>query len=54
MATNSAVRGRIWANFQIIRGFMVVLVTCKNEEDQIKNDGAMVDTTLNMFPIVSL
>ena len=54
MATNSAVRGRIWANFELIRDFMVVLVTCKNEEDQIKNKGAIVDTTLNIFPIVSL
>ena len=25
---------------------MVVLVTCKNEEDQIKNEGARVLTTL--------
>ena len=25
---------------------MAVLVTCKNEEDQIKNDGARVITTL--------
>ena len=27
---------------------MVVLVTCKNEEDPIKNEGASVFTTLNM------
>ena len=28
---------------------MVVLVTCKNEEDPIKNEGARVFTTLNIY-----
>ena len=28
---------------------MVVLVTCKNEEDLIKNDGAIVLTTLYIY-----
>ena len=28
-----------------IKAFMVVLVTCKNEEDPIKNEGARVVTT---------
>ena len=37
---------RILANFEPIRDFMVVLVTCKNEEDPIKNEGARVVTTL--------
>ena len=32
-AANSAVNNRIWSNFELIRDFMVVLVTCKNEED---------------------
>ena len=27
---------------------MVVLVTCKNEEDQVKNEGARVVTTLSI------
>ena len=27
---------------------MVILVTCKNEEDLIKNEGARVVTTLSM------
>ena len=27
---------------------MTVLVTCKNEKDQIKNEGARVLTTLNI------
>ena len=39
-AANSAVHDRIWPSFELIQDFMVVLVTCKNEEDPIKNDGA--------------
>ena len=31
---------------------MDVLVTCKYEEDPIKNEGARVDT--NIFPIITL
>ena len=30
--------------FELIQAFMHVLVTCKNEEDQIKNEGARVFT----------
>ena len=37
---------QIWLNFKPIRDFMVVLVTCKNEEDPIKNEGARVVTAL--------
>ena len=43
---NSAVHGRIWSTFELVQDFMVVLVTCKNEEDPIKNEGARVLTTL--------
>ena len=32
--------------FKLIQAFMVVLVTCKNEEDLIKNEGARVVTTI--------
>ena len=46
MAGNSAVYGRIWSNLEVFHDFMVVLVTGKNEEDPIKNEGAMVFTTL--------
>ena len=35
-------------NFKLIRDFMVVLVTCKNEEDPIKNDRARVLTVLSI------
>ena len=46
MAANSAVHGPIWSNFELFQDFMVVLLTCKNEEDPIKNRGARVFTTL--------
>ena len=36
--------GRILPNFEPIRDFMVVLVTCNNKEEQIKNEGARVVT----------
>ena len=45
-AANSAIHGRMWSNFKPIRDFMVVLVTCKNAEDPIKNEGTRVFTTL--------
>ena len=46
-AANSAVLGPIWPNFEIVRDVMDVLVTCKYEEDPIKNEGARVDTTFS-------
>ena len=36
-AAYSEVSGGILPKFQLIQAFMVVLVTCKNEEDPIKN-----------------
>ena len=41
-ATNSEVSGGILPKFELIQAFIVVLVTCKNEEDPIKNEGARV------------
>ena len=46
-AANSPVRGWIWPNFKLIRTLMVVLITCKNEEDLIKIEGARVLTTFS-------
>ena len=46
-AANSAVLGPIWPNFELVRDVMDVLVTCKYEEDLIKNEGARVDTTFS-------
>ena len=31
--------------FELIQAFMIVLVTCKNDEDPIKNEGDRVLTT---------
>ena len=41
--------GLIWPNFDLVRDVMDVLVTCKYEEDPIKNEGARVVTTF--FPL---
>ena len=49
MAANSVVREWAWPKFKPIQAFMVVLVTCKNEEDQFKNEGARVATTFLPF-----
>ena len=46
-AANSAVLGPIWPNFELVQDVMNVLVTCKYDEDQIKNEGARVFTTFS-------
>ena len=46
-AANSAVLGPIWPNFELVRDVIDVLVTCKYEEDPIKNEGATVFTTFS-------
>ena len=45
-AANSAVHSPIWSNFELVQSFIVILLTCKNEDDPIKNKGARVFTTL--------
>ena len=45
MAGNSVVSGRIWLKFELIQDIMNVIVSCKNEDDSNKNDGARVFTT---------
>ena len=47
-AANSAVRGRIWPKFELIQDIVDILVTCKNEEDPLKNENARVATTQNI------
>ena len=37
---------RVLPNFETIQDLIGVLVACKNEEDPIKNEGAIVVTTL--------
>ena len=46
-AANSTVLGPIWPNFELLRDVMDVLVTCKYDEDPIKNEGARVVTTFS-------
>ena len=43
-ADNSGVGGGICLKFELIQAFMHVLVTCKNEDDRFKNEGARVFT----------
>ena len=43
-ADNSGVGGGIWPKFELFQAFMHVLVTCKNENDRFKNEGARVFT----------
>ena len=43
-ADNSDVGDGIWPKFELIQAFMHVLLSCKNEVDQIKNEGAKVFT----------
>ena len=45
-AANSAVLGGIWLKFELFQDIIDVLVTCKYEEDPIKNEGARVLTRL--------
>ena len=45
MLTRFAVSGGIPSKFKVIQAVIVYLVTCKNEEDSIKNEGAGVLTT---------
>ena len=36
-----------WSNFELVRDVIEVLVTCKYEEDPIKDEGARVFTTFS-------
>ena len=47
-AFNSVVGGRVWPKIKPIQAFTVVLiVTCKNEEDPFRNEGNRVVTFKN-------
>ena len=48
-AANSAVLIPIWPILELVRDVMYVLVTCKYEEDPIKNEGARVLTTFSLL-----
>ena len=45
-ADNSAVLRQIWLKFKLVRDIIDFLVTCKYEEDCIKNEGPRVLTRL--------
>ena len=45
-AADSADPGLILPNFEPIQDFIAVVVTCKNKDNQIKNEGVRVLTTL--------
>ena len=48
-AANSTIIHGIWCNFELIQGLMFVVVTVKNNDDPIKNEGAKVWTKLNII-----
>ena len=44
MAAYPVAGGRVWWKIKLSQAFMDALVTCKNEEDPIINEGARVVT----------
>ena len=42
-AANSALCGQVELKFNFVHDFMAVLLTCKNEKDLIKNEGARLN-----------
>ena len=44
-ADNFVVSRWIWQKFKVIQAFIVLLVTCNNENDPLKDEGTRVDTT---------
>ena len=45
-------QSEVGSKFKLIQAFMVVLVTCKNEEDPIKNEGARMVITMLHYPSI--
>ena len=46
MAAYAAVRVQIGSKFELVRDFMAVLLTCKNDEEPITDEGARMLTRL--------
>ena len=46
---NSVVGDEIWQKFKLIQAFLVILVTCKNDDDPFENESTRVLTTF--FPL---
>ena len=53
-AANSVGSSKIMPKFKFIQALMVVLVTCKNEKDPIKNEGSRVLTRLSPLLIYGI
>ena len=45
-AANSIVAGQVWPKIKLIKAFIAVIDTCKNDEDPSKNESIRVLTTL--------
>ena len=45
MAASFVAGGWVWPKIKLVQTVMGVLVSCKNEEEPFKNDGARVVTT---------
>ena len=50
-ADKSGVDGGIWPKFELVQAFMHILVTCKNEDDSMKNEGAIVVPTFSQISL---
>ena len=50
---SSTVPSPILWNFKMIQDLIVVLVTCKNEEDPIKNEGASLRVVRTLYLNIS-
>ena len=48
-AANSVVSDGIWPKFKLVHTLMYVLVSYKDEENQMKHEGARVVTTLYSY-----
>ena len=40
--SNTEVKSQIWLEFKLVQDIMLVLVTCRFDEDNIKNEGTIV------------
>ena len=45
MVSNFHVNSSIWSKIELVQNFLAVLITCKSDEDSIKNEIAIVWTT---------
>ena len=54
MADDSGVGSGFWPKSEVIQAFVHVLVTCKNKDDSIKNEGARVVTTFFHYIIMEI